>query len=175
MSPLLLYDFELTEVQDAGSYNRRQVHRRIFAHDSLPAIPHVPDTQQVLHVLIVDEDRDAADSLAGLVCNWGHTVCSAYDGAAGLKLAAAQQPDVVLLGIGLTDLQGFATAQHLREGIGLSKCFIIALVSRSDGACRGQCLEAGIDLLLIKPIDAFVLETLLLLEGERLAGVHLRS
>ena len=171
MSPLLLYDFE-PELQNAGSFNRHQVRRRIFAHDSLPPLPHVTDAQQVLHVLIVDEDRPAADALSGLVCNWGHTVCSAYDGAAGLKLAAAQQPDVVLLGIGAADRQGFITAQHLREGIGLSKCFIIALASRSDGACRRQCLEAGIDLLLIKPVDAFVLETLLLLEGERLVGVR---
>ena len=106
MSPLLLYDLELTEGQDAASYNRRQVHRRIFAHDSLPAMPLVSDAQQVLHVLIVDEDHDAADSLAGLVCNWGHTVCTAYDGPAGLKLAAAQQPDVALLGINLTGPAG---------------------------------------------------------------------
>lgn len=175
MSPLSLHDLELTEVRDANSFNRRQVHRRIFPHNSLPFMPHVPDPQQALHVLIVDEDRDAADSLAGLVSHWGHTVCSAYDAAAGLELATAQQPDVVLLAVGLNDLQGVATARQLREDSGQRKCFIISVVSRSDGACRRQCLEAGVDLLLIKPIDAFVLETLLLLEGERLVGVRPRS
>ena len=170
MTASLLCDLQRTEALDSQAFNRRQTQRRIFAQDSLRSLERVPAAQHVLHVLIVDEDRDATDALARLVRHWGHTVQSAYTSAGGLKLATAQQPDVILLGISLSNTHGLETARRLRDDVRLKKCFIIAVASGADAVCRRQCAEAGIDLYLIKPVDEFVLETLLLLEAERLEG-----
>ncbi len=121
-----------------------------------------------LRVLVVDSDRDATDALAMLVRLWGHDARCAYDGAAGLAMASADLPDVVLLDIALPKMNGYELAAKLRQGAGLKDCLLIAVTGFTDEESRRRCQEGGIDLFLIKPVDVLVMETLLTLERQRL-------
>lgn len=125
-------------------------------------------TQRRLRVLIVDDDRDGADMTAALVSLWGHQALCAYDGVAGLAMALAATPDVVLLDIAMPMMDGCHMAVQLRQCAGLKESFLIAVTGLGDEKNRRRCQEAGIDLFLIKPVDPLVLETLLMLERRRL-------
>ena len=122
----------------------------------------------LLRVLVVDDDRDTADGLSLLVAHWGHAAQKAYDGATALGKAARQTPDVVLLDIGMPDLDGCELARRVRRDEQLRDCFLIAITGFTDAAHRQRCRDAGIDLFLIKPVDSALLETLLELERVRL-------
>ncbi|HUQ70076.1 MAG TPA: response regulator [Planctomycetaceae bacterium] len=119
-----------------------------------------------LRVLIVDDEPQMAESLRALVSSWGHRAQGACDAQAGLALAAVHAFDVVLFGIGLPGMDGYALAKELRRDMRLKHCFLVAM---SGGfRPRGPRKEANIDMFLSRPIDAAALETLLLFEGERL-------
>ncbi|MGD0960059.1 MAG: response regulator [Methylomonas sp.] len=106
-------------------------------------------SDQGLRVLLIDDNRDIADSLAVWFEQIGHHVTVAYDGAQGLAAAQAQAPDVILLDIGLPDLDGYQVAKKLREQPCSQRALIIAL---SGYAPSKQALEAaGFDHHLIKP------------------------
>ena len=97
---------------------------------------------------------------------WGHEVRSAYDGTTGLALAAAFQPERVLLDIVMPDMNGLELTQQIaatRESEGL---FLVAITGRTDEGHRLQCEVAGIDLFLIKPVSSFDPESTLLWEVE---------
>jgi CheY-like chemotaxis protein len=122
-----------------------------------------------LRVLIVDNDRDGANMTATLVSLWGHYALCAYDGVTGLALASAATPDVVLLDIAMPKMDGCQMAVQLRQTAGLKECFLIAVTGLGEEKNRRRCQEAGIDLFLVKPVDPLVMETLLMLERQRLA------
>src|SRR4029079_19030929 len=71
-------------------------------------------------VMVVDDNADAADSLAMLLRAMGHTVYTGYSGTAALELAGREQPDAVVLDIGLPDLDGYEVARRLRRAPGLA-------------------------------------------------------
>jgi CheY-like chemotaxis protein len=120
-----------------------------------------------LCVLVVDDDRDTTDGLSWLVHHWGHTCQRAYSGPAALRVAAEQRLDVVLLDVEMPRMDGYEVARRLRLDSANAGCLIIAVTGWGDEEHRRQCLAAGIDLVLIKPVDASVVETLLRLENER--------
>ena len=122
---------------------------------------------ELLRVLIVDDHRATADTLSSLVAKWGHDVRRAYDGVTGLALAAAYQPDVLLLDILMPDVSGIEVAMQVRRQDRLKHCFIIAVTGRTDAKHRSRCYEAGVDLLLIKPVAPPHMQTLLILESQR--------
>jgi CheY-like chemotaxis protein len=121
-----------------------------------------------LRVLIVDDEPEVADGLCILVTSWGHDVRQVYDGTSSLQVAADLVPNVVLLDIAMPDMDGYEVARQLRHRADLKGCFLVAM--RAVGDRRGGPLmtETNIDLFLAKPMDSAVLETLLLMEGERL-------
>lgn len=121
-------------------------------------------------MLIVDDERDVTDSLSELVSSWGHAARGAYDGATGLELAAIHSFEVVLLDIAMPGMDGYELAGELHRDTRLKGCFLVAMRAGSDQRDRSR-KEADIDLFLAKPIDVTVLETLLLMEGERLDGM----
>jgi CheY-like chemotaxis protein len=82
-------------------------------------------------------------------------------------VAAAWHPDVVLLDMDTPLMDGCQVAKHLRSDYLSEDCLIIAFAQCVDDARREPCLEAGIDLLLSKPVDRDVVETLLMLECVR--------
>jgi CheY-like chemotaxis protein len=77
--------------------------------------------------LIVDDNRDAADSLAVLLRIAGHEVHTAHDCPKAMKTALAVQPDVVLVDIGLPGMDGYDVARSLRGEPGLDNALVIAL------------------------------------------------
>lgn len=113
-----------------------------------------------LRVLVVDDNRDAADSLAMLVKLWGHDVEIGYDGTA-INRVPVFNPDVVLLDIGLPKLDGNRFTQEIRRQPEFLSTLIIAVTGFHDEARRVLSHAAGIDHYLIKPVDPGVLKKLL--------------
>ena len=90
----------------------------------------------------------------------------AYDGNTGLALAAAYQPDVLLLDLIMSGVGGLALARQVQRQARVNDCLMIAVTGRTDAGHRLQCEEAGIDLFLVKPVDLSFLRTLLGVESE---------
>ena len=88
------------------------------------------DPRHPLRVLVVDDIRDAADTLALLVRIWGHHPVVAYDGPAALDAARTHAPDVALLDIGLRGaMDGFEVARRLRQPPGMDKALLVAVTA----------------------------------------------
>ncbi len=112
-------------------------------------------------VLVVDDNVDAADSLAMLLNSEGHEVSVAYDSAAALEVARDRQPQVLLLDIGLPGTDGYALARHLRALVELRDATLIAVTGYGLPEDRERSKAAGFDHHLVKPIDFEVLRVLL--------------
>jgi len=108
-------------------------------------------------VLVVDDNLDAADSTAMLVRALGHQVKLAYDAALALDIAASFEPDVVLLDIGLPDLDGYQLAPRLRALDGLAQVFLVAISGYGRQEDRAASRAAGIDRHLVKPVGTAAL------------------
>jgi CheY-like chemotaxis protein len=104
-------------------------------------------------VLVVDDNVDAAESLAMLLETLGHDVRLAHDGGSALALVEADPPDVILLDIGLPVVDGFTVAQRLRGDRRFAGMRIVALsgYGRDQDLARGR--DAGFDEHLVKPVD----------------------
>jgi CheY-like chemotaxis protein len=133
----------------------------------------VPD-QPLLRVLVADNVRDAADSLALLVQIWGHEVYVAYDGSAARDLADARQPDVLLLDVAMPKLDGCKLARQLRRRPDFKDRLLVAISGFADDAHRQGCKEAGFNFTFVKPVEPTILEMLLRIERIRLAGLCAR-
>lgn len=112
-------------------------------------------------VVVVDDNPDAANTLASILRASGHEVHIATDGHGAIELAIRVRPDVMLLDIGLPGLDGFSVAKRLRAEPSLAHMRIIAVTGVGDEADRQRAMEAGIDQHLIKPVDPAFLESLL--------------
>jgi CheY-like chemotaxis protein len=157
-----------TGVVGSDAFNHNQMLcREAFTYDRARRIQRAAGGRRALRVLIIDDDQDTTDGLVRLVRCWGHAVLGAYDGAAGLRIAAAQHPDVVLVDLAMPLMDGCQAARQLKRDFHAHSCFIIGVTGWTDFASRQQCTDAGIDLVLMKPADPFVLETLLMLECAR--------
>ena len=106
-----------------------------------------------LHVLVVDDNRDAADSLCLLLRLWGYEARAAYDGPSGLTAAGAYRPHCLFLDLGLPGLDGFGLARRVRELAGLEGVKLIALSAYSGDPYLRQALDAGFHHYLVKPAD----------------------
>jgi CheY-like chemotaxis protein len=109
----------------------------------------------------VDDNRDAADSLAMVLEFLGHEVHCAYGGPEAIQAAASWRPDVTLLDIGLPKLNGYEVARRLREEPWGKRMVIIALTGWGQESDKRRAYEAGCDHHLTKPVDARALEGLL--------------
>jgi signal transduction histidine kinase/CheY-like chemotaxis protein len=114
-------------------------------------------------ILVVDDNRDAADSLALMLRTAGHETGTAYDGLEAVQAAAAFRPDVVLLDIGLPKMNGFEAARHIRGQPWGKGVALLALTGWGQEDDRRRALEAGFDHHLTKPVDPLALEKLLAL------------
>jgi|GEM_PF-1097397 len=111
------------------------------------------DPPLLLRVLVADDNRDAADSLAALVRLWGHEACVAYDGVTALKLVDNNPPDVVLADLAMPTLDGRKLAQHMRASAGGSYFTLVAVTGFADDRQRNLALAAGFDHYLVKPVE----------------------
>jgi signal transduction histidine kinase len=112
-------------------------------------------------VLVVDDNVDAADSLAELLALAGQTVWTAHTGPAALAAAKDNLPDVVLLDIGLPGLDGFEVARRLRADPTHTGVFLIAMTGYGRDTDLQRSVEAGFDHHLVKPVDPTKVLTLL--------------
>jgi PAS domain S-box-containing protein len=103
-------------------------------------------------ILVVDDNRDAAESLSMLLHVRGHDVRVAYDGLEAVGAAIAFQPDVVLLDIGLPKLYGYDAARRIRDARG-DKVLLIAVTGWGQDEDRRRSKAAGFDHHLTKPVD----------------------
>jgi CheY-like chemotaxis protein len=112
-------------------------------------------------VLVVDDNVDAAESLAVLLRYEGQEVWVAHDGASALEAVEAHRPEVVVLDIGMPDMDGYEVARRLRRRSGGDKLTLIALTGWGAEEDRRRSREAGFDHHLTKPMEPSALETLL--------------
>jgi CheY-like chemotaxis protein len=109
----------------------------------------------------VDDNVDAAQSLAMLLETSGHSVRTAYDGEAALEAARAHRPDIAFLDIGLPKLDGYELAKCLRHDVALGHITLVAMTGYGQAADRERARVAGFDEHLIKPVDFSKVERLL--------------
>ena len=123
----------------------------------------------VLRVLIVDDNEDAATALELLLEEAGHLVKAAHTGPAGLAAALEFLPDVMLLDIGLPELDGFEVAKRIRQQAALHDVVLVAMTGYGRENERQRSQEAGFDHHLVKPADFGTLEQILAAVSERVA------
>jgi CheY-like chemotaxis protein len=168
MAAFWMCELAPTEIAGTDACNHNQFARpQPLTHDRASKVGRVSAGRRVLRVLVVDDEQNATGGLVRLVSRWGHAKRSAFAGATGLEAAADQHPDVVLLEIAMPFRDGCQVARQLRLDFPGKECFLIAVTERVTDQRRRQCRAAGIDLVLIKPVDPSVVETLLMLEYAR--------
>ena len=111
-------------------------------------------------VLVVDDNADAANSLAALLRAMGHEVFVAHDGRTALNDLSRIRPDIALLDIAMPDMSGYDLARQVRSRMG-SAVRIVALSGFGLPEDRARALEAGFDQHMVKPADAAFLRSLL--------------
>lgn len=125
----------------------------------------VPDAQPTddiaLRILVVDDNVDAAESLADLLRVRTHDVRVVHTGRAALDTAAAFLPQVVFLDIRMDDMDGYEVARRLRRLPGLALALIVAVTGFGSDEDRRLAADAGVDRYFIKPLDPAVLPALL--------------
>jgi signal transduction histidine kinase/CheY-like chemotaxis protein len=112
-------------------------------------------------ILVVDDNADAATSLASLLELEGHRTRTAFNWRDARALAGSFEPDAVLLDIGLPEMDGYELARQLRQMPTGSRLTLIALTGYGQQDDRRRALEAGFDAYLVKPADIRALSRLL--------------
>jgi len=112
-------------------------------------------------ILVVDDNRDAADSLAMILRILGGNVEVARDGKEALKLLETHEASIVLLDIGMPDMDGYEVARRIRARHGKSRPAIVALTGWGQEQDRARAREAGFDHHLTKPAEISALHSLL--------------
>ncbi len=129
-----------------------------------------PAGQAAVRVLVVDDNLDSADSLAAMLQLLGHDTAVANSGHQALELARSYRPQLMLLDIGLPDLNGHAVARRLRAQDWGRDILLAALTGWGQDSDRKLSLDAGFDQHLVKPLDLNVLLQLVEQAGQRQPG-----
>jgi len=115
-------------------------------------LPRVPATRRRL--LVVDDNRDFADTLGALFETMGHDVRIAYNGVDAVSATAEYRPDAVFLDIGLPGRSGYDVARMLRSSPELAHITLVAFTGYGQVEDRRRVREAGFDYHVVKPADA---------------------
>ena len=111
-------------------------------------------------IMVVDDLRDSADSLALLFDALGHTTLTSYDGQQAVDAARQFAPDIVFLDINMPVLDGYGAARALRHTLVDAKPVLVALTAISGPDAKRRADEAGFDFYVTKPADFNVLISL---------------
>ena len=114
-----------------------------------------------IRILVVDDNRDAADSCATLLELSGHEVRTAYSGLSALKILEQFRPQAILLDIGLPDVTGYEVARRIRSSGWGRDVPLIAITGWGQESDRRLAFEAGFDHHLTKPVESETVESLL--------------
>lgn len=125
------------------------------AHEQ--SVPAAPAAEQVVspvtrRILVVDDNRDAAESLALMLRLVGNEVDTVYDGEQAVSAVASFRPDVVLMDLGMPRLDGLGAARAIRENPHASEVVLVAITGWGDDSDRRLSREAGFDRHLVKPV-----------------------
>lgn len=114
-----------------------------------------------LRILVADDNKDAADTLAMLLQIMGHRVRQVRDGEAAVRAVADFNPQVVLLDIGMPKLNGYEACRRIRTQPGAEAMTLVAVTGWGQADDRRKSQEAGFDQHLVKPVDPAVLVNLI--------------
>jgi CheY-like chemotaxis protein len=126
-----------------------------------PPVARDEPTSAPRRILIADDSRDNADSLAMLLRTMGHDVRTAYDGEEAVQTASSWRPDAALLDIGMPKVNGYDAARRIREQPWGQGMLLIAVTGWGQGEDRKRTEAAGFDHHLVKPVDPAGLTTVL--------------
>ena len=112
-------------------------------------------------ILVVDDERDAADTLTMCLEQLGHEVISTTDALGAVELARDTRPELILLDIGMPDMDGWQLARALRKVFGQESVRIVALTGRGEREDHARSRAAGFDAHLPKPVDMALLKSIL--------------
>lgn len=133
------------------------------AVDATPAMPASdPNLPPRKRVLVVDDNTDAAESLALIIKFWGHDVRHVSSGEDALELATEFTPDVVLLDVGLPLMSGYEVARRMRSMPATENALIVAVTGYGRDEDRRSSRDSGIDQHMTKPVEPAVLRSLLI-------------
>ncbi|HEY2249597.1 MAG TPA: response regulator [Planctomycetaceae bacterium] len=119
------------------------------------------ETRQGRRVLVVDDNKDAALCLSLMLRQLGHEARTAHDGVEALALAAEFCPDLVLLDIGMPNVNGYETCRRIRAESWGRTMTLVALTGWGQDDDRRRSQEAGFDEHLLKPVELAVLKRVL--------------
>ena len=137
----------------AGSLFRIWLPRAATPAPAAATPPSSPGAIERYTVLVVDDNRDAAETMAMLLEMNGHAVLLAHDGQTALEMVKRHDPAVVFLDIGMPGMNGYETASLLRAMPGAQARMLVALTGWGSEADQARSLEAGFDFHLTKPVD----------------------
>jgi CheY-like chemotaxis protein/two-component sensor histidine kinase len=128
-----------------------------------PPVPAVSKPAATIsrRILVVDDNRDSAKTMAMLLKVTGHQTQIAYDGLEAVEAAESFRPEVVLLDIGLPKLNGYETAVAIRQQPWGKDMLLVALTGWGQDDDRQKSKDAGFDAHLVKPVEHSVLAKLL--------------
>jgi CheY-like chemotaxis protein len=137
---------------------------------AMPARPAVPDRNKTppavgMRVMVVDDDPAVSDSTAMLLELEGHTMCIADTGQSALEQMPAFRPQVVLLDIGMKDMDGFEIVKRLRALPGGRDLCVVAVTGYADEKTRTQALASGFTYFMVKPVSFELFRDLLAREA----------
>jgi PAS domain S-box-containing protein len=117
------------------------------------AVPaHAKQVSTRNHVLIVEDQRDTAETLRVLLESHGYRVIVAFDGTTGQAMAEMWHPEIVISDIGLPGMNGYELAETLRRNPAMAQTLLVAVSGYADEASRLRSLAAGFDIHLAKPV-----------------------
>jgi PAS domain S-box-containing protein len=131
------------------------------SRERVVSIPDPEAAPSPRRILVIEDNRDTAESLRELLSVAGHEVRVAYSGPSGVAAAADYQPEIVLCDVGLPGLDGYAVARRLRQAPATVNARLIAITGYGQAEDRRHAAEAGFDEHLTKPVDITELERLL--------------
>ena len=123
-------------------------------------------------VLVVDDNRDAADGLVRLVQSFGYEAIAVYSGQDAVDATPSFQPDMALVDIGMPGLNGYETVSQIRER-GNVHLIVVAVTGWAGAEVKQRAYECGFDLHVVKPMTAEKLQELLALLDPEAAATEL--
>jgi CheY-like chemotaxis protein/uncharacterized protein YbcI len=112
----------------------------------------MPTTNKALRVLVVDDNRDGADSLGLLLEELGNQVHVTYGGTKALEVATAFRPDLMLVDLVMPDMDGCGLVMRFRQIPAFAQTKIVAITGQKDEEHKSSAMKAGCDAVLVKPV-----------------------
>ena len=154
-------------VQSEGDGKGSEFTVRLPSYQSPRKLPeplsalHTHEPRRSHRVMVVDDNRAAAESLRTMLTLWGHEVETAHDGLAGFEAARELRPDLMLLDLGMPKLNGYETAGRIRSQEWGRSITLVAVTGWGQKRDRDRTTAAGFDYHLVKPVEPDAIRTIL--------------